>query len=53
MFPLWLHETDQKKVRLLESALKEFSDKGYEQTSTNQIVKQAGLSKGMLFHFFQ
>lgn len=53
MFLHWLNETDQKKVRLLESALMEFSHKGYEQASTNQIVKQAGLSKGMLFHFFQ
>lgn len=53
MTQLWLHESDEKKKRLLEAALKEFSEKGYELASTNQIVKQANLSKGMLFHLFQ
>lgn len=53
MSQLWTHESDEKKKRLLEAALKEFSEKGYELASTNQIVKQANLSKGMLFHLFQ
>lgn len=32
--------------------MKEFADKGYEHASTNRIVKQAGIGKGMLFYYF-
>ena len=42
----------QKQRVILNAALKEFADKGYEQASTNQIVKDAGIGKGMLFYYF-
>ncbi|QQK80080.1 TetR/AcrR family transcriptional regulator [Salicibibacter cibi] len=45
-----LEETKQK--RILSAAMKEFADKGYEQASTNQIIKDAGIGKGTLFHYF-
>src|SRR5690606_10036799 len=32
---------------------KEFAEKGYNLASTKQIVKEAGMSKGLLFHYFQ
>nr|WP_246880498.1 TetR/AcrR family transcriptional regulator [Sporosarcina sp. 6E9] len=44
-------EVDKQAV-ILNTALKEFADKGYEQASTNQIVKEAGIGKGMLFYYF-
>jgi TetR/AcrR family transcriptional regulator len=44
-------EIEKQRV-ILNAALKEFSDKGYEQASTNQIVKEAGIGKGMLFYYF-
>ena len=44
-------EVEKKRV-ILNAALKEFADKGYEQASTNQIVKDAGIGKGMLFYYF-
>lgn len=31
----------------------EFAENGYKQASTNRIVKQAGIGKGMLFYYFQ
>lgn len=43
---------EDKKKRILNSALKEFAENGYEQASTNQIVKQANIGKGMLFYYF-
>ncbi len=52
MQELWNRETEEKKVQLLKAALAEFSEKGYQLASTNQIVKQAGSSKGILFHYF-
>lgn len=43
---------EEKKARIIRAALKEFAEKGYKQASTNQIVKQAGIGKGMLFYYF-
>lgn len=33
--------------------MKEFAQKGYKDASTNEIVKEAGISKGVLFHYFK
>lgn len=41
-----------KQQRILNAALDEFAQKGYDHASTNAIVKQAGISKGLLFHYF-
>ncbi|MFJ8065409.1 TetR/AcrR family transcriptional regulator [Psychrobacillus sp. NPDC096426] len=41
-----------KQKRIIDAALKEFKEKGFELASTNQIVKQAGIGKGMLFYYF-
>lgn len=41
-----------KQKRIIEAALKEFAEKGYDQASTNKIVKEAGIGKGMLFYYF-
>lgn len=42
----------KKQKQILNAALKEFTEKGFEQASTNQIVKDAGIGKGMLFYYF-
>jgi len=42
---------DEKRERVITEALKEFS-KGYAYANTDEIVKQAGISKGLLFHYF-
>ncbi len=41
-----------KKERILEAAYNEFSINTYENASTNRIVKEAGIGKGMLFFYF-
>lgn len=42
----------EKQERILNAALKEFAQKGYDNASTNEMVKSAGISKGLLFHYF-
>lgn len=42
----------EKQERILNAALKEFAQKGYDNASTNEMVKAAGISKGLLFHYF-
>lgn len=41
----------EKRERLIMAALKEFS-KGYGFANTDGIVNEAGISKGLLFHYF-
>ncbi len=48
----FLENVDVKRNRILEAALNEFADKGYKKASTNTIVREAQVSKGLLFHYF-
>lgn len=43
---------DDKKNKILQSSMEVFAEKGYENASTNDIIKKAGISKGILFHYF-
>lgn len=42
----------EKQDRMINAALKVFAQKGYKHASTDDIVSQAGISKGLLFHYF-
>jgi TetR/AcrR family transcriptional regulator len=42
----------EKKNRIINSAIEEFSKYPFKKASTNNIVKNAGISKGLLFHYF-
>ncbi|WP_412176656.1 TetR/AcrR family transcriptional regulator [Bacillus sp. T3] len=52
MFSKFLSIDQEKQDRILNAALKEFANKGFQKASTNEIVKEAGISKGLLFHYF-
>ncbi len=40
-------------TRILDSALELFSSHGYEYTSMSQIAKHAGISKGLIYNYFE
>lgn len=42
----------EKQDRMINAALKVFAQKGYRHASTDDIVKEAAISKGLLFHYF-
>lgn len=42
---------EEKRNRIINAAITEFA-KGYRLASTDVIVKEAGISKGLLFHYF-
>ena len=42
----------EKQDRMINAALKVFAFQGYKHASTDEIVKEAGISKGLLFHYF-
>lgn len=43
---------EEKKKKILDVVIEEFAVKGYDKASTNSIVNKAGISKGILFHYF-
>jgi AcrR family transcriptional regulator len=44
---------EEKKDRIMFAALSEFSQYSYSESSTNRIVKKAGIGKGSLFMYFK
>lgn len=42
----------EKQDRMINAALKVFAQNGYRHASTDDIVRQASISKGLLFHYF-
>jgi AcrR family transcriptional regulator len=42
----------ERKERLYEAALTLFRTQGYEETTVDQITRQAGLAKGTFFNYF-
>ncbi|MDR7078720.1 AcrR family transcriptional regulator [Neobacillus niacini] len=53
MFSKFFNLEKEKQDRIINAAIKEFAQKGYDNASTNEIVKEAGISKGLLFHYFK
>ena len=43
---------NEKQERILNAAIKVFAFNGYRKASTDVIVTEAGISKGLLFHYF-
>ena len=42
----------QKYERILQAALKRFATYGYQKANTDEIARDAGVSKGLIFHYF-
>ncbi|MEH7087190.1 helix-turn-helix domain-containing protein, partial [Neobacillus drentensis] len=53
MISKFLNLDPEKQERIINAALKQFAQKGYTQASTNEMVKEAEISKGLLFHYFK
>lgn len=43
----------EKQDRMINAALKVFARYGYKHSSTDEIIREAGISKGLLFHYFE
>ena len=42
----------EKQDRIINAGLKVFAKYGYKHATTDDIVREAGISKGLLFHYF-
>ena len=52
MYSKFENLTEEKKKKIIDVCVEEFSQNGYKNASTNNIVKNAEISKGILFHYF-
>ena len=48
----FLNLPEEKKSRILETAIHEFAEKGYGGASINTMVSRLGISKGSIFQYF-
>ena len=44
---------DASRQKILDASLELFGTKGYESTTISDIVKSAGISKGLIYHYFE
>jgi len=52
-FSRFYNLTDEKQKKILESAVSEFTQRGFDGASLNQIISTAGLSKGSFYYYFE
>lgn len=51
---LHFHSLDEeKKLRIINAAMKVFGEHSYKRAITDEIAYQAGISKGLLFYYFK
>ena len=53
MFSVFENLPEDKKQKIIDAAIEEFALNGYRNGSTNEIIKKAEISKGILFHYFK
>ena len=53
MYSKFLNLSKEKQNKIINSALKIFSNASYKNASTDEIVVGADISKGSLFHYFK
>src|SRR3954452_15993907 len=44
---------DERRTQLLDLGIRLFSEQPYEDLSIDQLAEAAGISKGLLYHYFQ
>ncbi len=44
---------DQRKAQIIQTALQLFAKKGYENTTVNNIIEEAAISKGGFYHHYK
>lgn len=50
---LFEKQNKDKQKRIIEAAILEFSEKGFENANTNKIARNANISVGSLFKYFE
>jgi TetR/AcrR family transcriptional regulator len=51
--PQFFNLPAEKQEEIVRASLREFAERGYDLASTNRIVEEANISKGVLFKYFE
>ncbi len=51
--PKFFHLPEERQDLIRNSAMLEFGNNTFKKTSADSIAKRAGVSKGLLFHYFK
>jgi AcrR family transcriptional regulator len=43
---------DKRRLELLDAALLEFAERGFDRTTVSAIARRAGVSQGLVYHYF-
>jgi AcrR family transcriptional regulator len=46
-------ETDERRSQLLELGMRLFAERTYDEISMDDLAKEAGVSKGLVYHYFK
>lgn len=46
-------DPEERKSEIMDIAWKLFNERGYEQTSVNEIIENAGIAKGTFYYYFK
>src|SRR5699024_9498436 len=52
IYSKFLNLNSDKQKEIINAAIMEFAQSGFEKASTNEIVRKANISKGSLFNYF-
>ena len=45
-------DVDERRRRLLETGARVFTERSYDEVSMSELAREAGISKGLLYHYF-
>lgn len=45
--------TEDRREQILDAALRVFANKGFDRTSNKDIAREAGITTGLIYHYFQ
>lgn len=45
--------TEDRREQILDTALRVFANKGFDRTSNKDIAKEAGITTGLIYHYFE
>ncbi|MCG3083612.1 TetR/AcrR family transcriptional regulator [Anoxybacillus sp. LAT_35] len=53
MYEAFERQPEEKKKLIIQTVIEEFVQNGYDNASTDVMTSRAGISKGLLFHYFK
>src|SRR3989442_1797035 len=47
------HQAEERREQILDAALRVFSEKGFAGASIRDIAREAGITEGLIYHYFE